>query len=286
MTQAYDSSLKKLFEGHAAEIIPHLFPGATFVGELNDEVLKPPLRADRIYVVDVSKTFAVAHVEMETKADAEMGYRLLEYYGILLKKHKKPLKSIVIYPFRTTLPESPLRITIDDEEVLTFHFRVVALWTLQAHYFMERHVIGFYPLLPTMQGATYQRLVDALNELKLVYNEDRRKLAEHVLWFGTFLKRTDMVSVEDKDRLEAYMDDLSSLLEENTFVQRFAAKARTEELRLVLEDIVKERFPTLTELVQQQEAQIIDPQVLRLLVRLMMRASDEAMAREILIAAA
>ncbi len=81
MAQAYDSSLKELFEGHAAEIIPYLFPGATFIGELNDEVLKPPLRADRVYMVDAGKIIAVAHVEMETKADAEMGYRLLEYFG-------------------------------------------------------------------------------------------------------------------------------------------------------------------------------------------------------------
>ena len=131
MAQAYDSSLKELFEGHAAEIIPYLFPGTTFIGELNDEVLKPPLRADRVYMVDAGKIIAVAHVEMETKADAEMGYRLLEYYGILLKKHKKPLKSIVIYPFRTPLPESPLRIKIDDEEVVysTIERRISMIWS-------------------------------------------------------------------------------------------------------------------------------------------------------------
>jgi hypothetical protein len=83
-------------------------------------------------------------------------------------------------------------------------------------YFIERHVIGFYPLLPTMQGATYRRLVDAIEELKLIYNNERRKLAELLLWFGTFLKRTDMVEEADKRKLEIYMNQFGSLLEENS----------------------------------------------------------------------
>jgi hypothetical protein len=288
-TQPYDSSLKALFEGHIAEIIPHLFPGARFSGELNDEVLKPPVRADRVYIVDVYNAVAVVHIEMETGADAEIAYRLLEYYGILLKKHQEPLISIVIYPFRTILPESPLRVKIGGEEVLTFHFRVIALWKLNAQYFIERHVIGFYPLLPTMQGATYRRLVDAIEELKLVYNNERRKLAELLLWFGTFLKRTDMVEEADKRKLEIYMNQFESLLEENSFVQRFAAKAdekaRLEELRRVLTDIVGGRFPALTDLAQVQGARLAEPEALRALVHSISRATDEKTARDILLMA-
>jgi hypothetical protein len=49
--QKYDSSLKILLEGLADQVLPELVAGAEVEAELNDEMLKPPLRADRVYTI-------------------------------------------------------------------------------------------------------------------------------------------------------------------------------------------------------------------------------------------
>ena len=333
--QPYDTTLKSLFEGHASEIISHLVPEARFVEELNDEVLKPPLRADRVYLVEVDTIYNVLQIEMETKGDPDIAYRLLEYYGILLKKHRKSLISVVLYPFRTTLPEPMLKVVVSEEEVLTFRFRVIALWKLQAQHYLDKHVIGLYPLLPTMQGATYDLLLQALDEMRVHYAENSRLLTERLLWFGIFLKRTDMLTEKDKRKMEETIDQFDSLLAESSFVQKKMAEARaiaearaaeaeaqaraaeaeaqaraaeaeakikiaeaevkaTKEaeaklterevrgLREILVDVVEGRFPPLMELAQQKVTEVKEPAVLRMLVKGMATAPDEATARWVL----
>ena len=85
--------------------------------------------------------------------------------------------------------------------------------------------MSIYALLPTMDGADYALLSQALDEMKERYAGQARKLATQLLWFGTFLRRTDTVSLEDKRRLQKKMDQFDSLLEENPFVQKKSAEA-------------------------------------------------------------
>ena len=67
-----------------------------------------------------------------------------------------PIISIIIYPFRVTMAESPLRIASKQEEYLTLHFKVLPLWKLDAEQYVRNHALSIYPLLPTMQGVTDQ----------------------------------------------------------------------------------------------------------------------------------
>src|SRR5947209_7130759 len=117
LNQPYDSSLKILFEGHAAEIMHHLLK-VEHVDELGTEVLKPPLRADRVYLMLYEGMLGILHAELETASDSEMDYRMLEYYGSLLRKYRKPILPVVIYPFRTALPTSPLLIFLGNSNEL------------------------------------------------------------------------------------------------------------------------------------------------------------------------
>ena len=41
--------MKSLLKEDAAEIIPHLLPGATLLEALDIEVVRTPMRADRVY---------------------------------------------------------------------------------------------------------------------------------------------------------------------------------------------------------------------------------------------
>jgi hypothetical protein len=284
--QPYDSSLKSLLEGLAAQVIPELLAGAKVEEELNCEVLKPPLRADRVYQIRYKGVSCILQVELETKAAAKIVRRLLEYYGILYRKYGKPIISVVIYPFRTTIPESPLRILIDGEEVLTFHFHVIALWTLDARYYVGRRVVSMYALLPAMQGATYNILKQALDEMKEEYHGQRRRLAEQILLFDTFLQRADIVSSEDKHKIEEYMDMFNSLLEESSFVRKKRAEGKIEgameALRQVIVEFVQTRFPALTVLAQQQVIHVNEPQRLHALFMQLAIVDGEDAAQKLL----
>lgn len=284
--QPFDSSLKSFLEGLATQVIPELLAGAEVEEELNDEVLKPPLRADRVYKIRYKGEKCILQVELETKADSKIAHRLLEYYGILYRKYHKPIISVVIYPFRTTIPESPLRIVVDSEELLTFHFYVIALWKLDAQFYVSRRVVSMYALLPTMQGATYTLLKQALDEMKEEHGEKRRRLAEQILLFDTFLQRTDTVSSEDKRKIEEYMDMFDSLLEESRFVRKKRAEGKVEgtmeTLRQVIVEFVQTRFPSLAALAQQQVAHVDEPQRLHTLVMQLAIVDSEEGAQKLL----
>ena len=127
VSQPYDSTLKALFEGHAPEVLYHLI-GAIYVDELPTETLKPSLRPDRVYLGWYQDVLVVLHLEMETASDSEIVYRMLEYFGILARKYRKPIVSVILYPFRASLPKSPLRIMIGEECIAELHFRVIPLW--------------------------------------------------------------------------------------------------------------------------------------------------------------
>jgi hypothetical protein len=288
--QAYDSSLKTLLEGLASQVLPELVSGVEVEAELNDEMLKPPLRADRVYTVLWRGVPCILHVELETKANANIACRLLEYNAILYKKHKKPVISVVIYPFRVKLPKAPLRIFVGSEEMHTFRYRVIALWKLRARSYLNRGVVGMYALLPTMRGATYELLKQALDEMKAFYGESRRRLAEQILLFDTFLQRLDTLSIVDKYKVQEYLDMFDSLLDESRIVKKKAAEAKAagevegeiKALRRIIIELVQTRFPALAQLAQQKVMQLSEPRQFHGLVMQIALAHDEAAARDVL----
>ncbi len=190
----------------------------------------------------------------------------------------------------------------EDEELLVFHFSVIAFWKLQAREYLKKHTVSMYALLPTMDGADYEVLSQALEEMKEWYVGQERRFAAHLLWFGTFLRRTDTVSPEDKRRIMQKMDKFDSLLEENPFVQKKAAEAeekgraegraeglvegeargKAEGLQKAVVTVIEGRFPPLAELAQQKVTQITKPDLLDVLLRQVVSASDEATARWLL----
>src|SRR5436305_91274 len=151
--QPYDNVLKSLFEGQEAEMLPCFVPGVEYLEVLNVEALRTPLRADRVYKVRHQGQDKIAHFELETNANSRMTYRLLDYHAYFLRKYDGlPVVSIIVYPFRTNVAVSPLREMSGREEVLTFHFRVICLWELDAEDFISKRVVSMYPFLPTMHG--------------------------------------------------------------------------------------------------------------------------------------
>ncbi len=192
--------------------------------------------------------------------------------------------SLIIYPFRTKLPVSPLRETSRQNELLVFHFKVLALWELEAKQYLKEHIVSMYPLLPTMKGANASTLLEAIDELKQHYDET--DLGRRLLWLRTLLARVKTLPQEDRHRVEERLHMFDSLLEDDPYIQAQRELGRVEgatrELQQAVVEVVQGRFPALGELAQQTVRQESRPDALHLLIKQISAAPDEVFTRQLL----
>jgi hypothetical protein len=285
--QAYDSTLKSLFQDQTVEMLSFFIEDVENPIELSETALRPSLRVDRAYLVQLKGKQRIIHMELETDTASDMPLRMLEYYGILYRKYRTPIISLIVCPFRTSITDPPLRVMDDEEELLVFHYRVVRLWKENASRYIDQHKIAVYALLPTMAGANYELLSQALDEMKVYYAGQSHRLANHLLWFKTLLQRSDTVSQADKERIGTKMASFESLLDEDPFVQRrwaegFAEgeakgeiKGKTEGLQFAVVTAVENRFPPLTDSIKEKISYIKQPDRLQLLLKATYTVSDE-----------
>ena len=304
--QPFDTTIKSIFKEDAAEILPHLLPGVTVVGVLDIKVLRPPMRTDRVYRVLYKDKPHILEVEVQAGADEDMEYRALVYHANLLRDHRLPVISLIIYLFQSTLPESPLRETSDDEELLTFHFKVLPLWILNAREYLNREVVSMYALLPTMQHANAEVLLQAIDHIVEYYQDDESKLGRQLLWLKILLHRAETVPMQDKHIIEERIDTFEKLFEEDEFVRKQRmlgerigfSKGKEEGISIgkeegfiegevqaaqrILVDIVSRRYPDLREMAQQKAARTKSVDALSEVIGLLFAAPSEEMARFIL----
>src|SRR5713226_4125426 len=57
----------------------------------------------------------------------------------------------------------------------------------------------------------------AINEMIQYYQNDETKLGFRLLWFKTFLERTNTVPLEEKRKVEERLDTFEQLLEQSSF---------------------------------------------------------------------
>ena len=289
--QPYDSALKSLLGDEVAEILPNLLPGAEYVGEQNIEIDRTTLRADLVYNIRYRGAPHILNMELQTDADEDMPLRMLKYHIGLYDKHRKPVISMVMYPFETSIPESPFRETSGAEVILLLHYKVLPLWKLNAQEFVRDHVVAMYPLLPAMKGANEQLLLQAIKEMEQRYKLPQ--LGNHLVRFRTILRRSRTLSQQDKQIVEDYMQIYDSLLESDpVFQQKLAlerALERSEAIqgcRNTIIEITKIRFPALTEAVRQRVAHIQQFEDLQQLTVQLATAPNQTAARRILLESA
>ena len=107
---------------------------------------------------------------------------------------------------------------------------------------------------------------------------------------GTFLRRTEMVSPQDKLRVEERLKMFDSLLEQDPYIQelkdRVAAEAEAKGkaegevkgLQVAVIEIVRRRFPALLDITQQRVERVRKPDALSQFVGQISTAPDEATA--------
>jgi hypothetical protein len=223
-------------------------------------------------------------MELQTDADGEMPIRMLKYHVGLYDKHRFPVISMVLYPFETSIPEPPFEEKTGDERLLTFYYRVVALWMLDAREFVRSRVVCMYAFLPAMKGASISLLLQAVKDMEQQYT--RSQFTRHFTRFKTILHRSRTLSEQDKKEMEEQLYTYDSLLDQDPEIQERIAQAKAEgEIQGVQETVVgfvEARFPALGELAQERVTLIRNTEVLRLLVKQVAALPDEDAARWLL----
>ena len=305
--QPYDNLLKSLLEGQEKQMLPYFVPGVEYVKTLDIEVVRTPLRVDRVYLVKQNRHKKIVHLEFESGPNNDMAVRLLDYHTYLYRKYKKlPVISMIVYPFPTKMAESPLREVDEKGEILTFHFQVLPLWQLQAENYVKEHAVVMYDILPTMQGADASLLHKAIDEMVEYYKGDDTRLAQEFRWMGIVIRRATSMSRTDKREIQERLTMWDDLMEKDPKMRKIRkemeAKGRTEGIKEGIQEGIQEgikegiaeglrkaivttvrlHYPDLTEFAQEKVAQINKPEKLDLLFEQVAVAPDEKMVRLLL----
>lgn len=314
--QPFDSSFKMLLDDQLLAFLSYLL-GVVIAEayELKESLfkrglLKPSLRVDALYRVRNAgqSTFYLVHIECETEpVREEMEKRLIQYFGLLFAKYYQVIVQVLLSPFKAeNLPEPIFSLQHEGRELVKHEFIVVAFSQHQAQELLDRQLVELYALMPTMAGATYERLMQALEAMEAFYEGQADRFRNHLLWFDAFLGRTATVSQSDKERIRREVGKHKSLLEEGFFFQQATQEARAKGLAEGRQEGLQEgevkglqegelkglqeaimtfivlRFPGLANLAQQQVPLITQRETLDRLIKEISVAFDEATVRSLL----
>jgi hypothetical protein len=282
----YDSTLKLLMEDQEYEVIKQLLPGARYIDVVNVELIRDPLRVDRVYRVWYKRSVHILHLEFETASESEMSFRLLEYHSFLLGKYKLPILSLIVYPFQTTVVESPLEEKSGDELLLTFTFRTLCLWRLSAEWYVRERILCMYSLLPTMRCVGARLLMQAIDEMAEYYKSNTQRLSGELFRFGLLLRRAERIPSEEKHRVLERLSMWDNLFEQDPKVRQMRAESELigeargiAAMQSTALEMLKRRFPTLVAATKADIESIKSFKALGHLIMEISLARNEAAAR-------
>jgi hypothetical protein len=290
----YDRALKSLMGDHVREMLPELLPGCEVEREENAELNRTTLRADLVYNIRYQGQPRVLDLELQTQPEGEMAYRMLVYHVELYGKYRKPVISMVLYPFETSIPEPVFHENAGFGTELGFQHSVLRVWELEAEAYLRRQVVCMYTLLPAMKGVTAAMLLYVIAEMERLYQGD--ELRRHLVRFRTILRRSKMLSEQEKQSVEERLQVYDSLLESDPYFQKRLARETDEARQIALEEglqkglregqqknlieLIALRFPALKELAQQQVPQFTtDDELLQLMQGIVIAPDEEAARR-------
>jgi len=311
--QRYDTTFKEWIEWQVSDILPVLLPGATYQQTLTIELIKPTLRADKVFKVLYIGEDRIFNPEFETGSDNKMASRLHVYNAILFHDHQIPVISMIIYPFRTTVAQPPLLIP-KDGGIIRFDYQILELYKQDAEQYVRNHVRCMYPMLPTMQGTDHLMIRRVMGELQEIYRDDVVPLAQQYIWINLLLERTTTISRSEKGEIFKELSMYEALWDQSPRVQQIRAESEAEgrmkgrmegraeglnlgltqgitqgitqgearALRRILVHIVKARFPALNDLAEQEAERLNKPDALDLLIQQIVIADDEKLVHWLL----
>src|SRR2546421_13006112 len=104
-SQQFDTTFKDWIRKVAPQVLPLFLPGATYEETLDVEIIRPTMRADKVFTGKYEGDDSIFNIEFQSTSDEEIVSRLLVYNSVLYRDHGLPVISMVVYPFRTKMEE-------------------------------------------------------------------------------------------------------------------------------------------------------------------------------------
>jgi hypothetical protein len=132
----YDKVFKENIEAAILSIMQNMLKiTAVSMQELPDDIQHTKERKPDVLkkVTDNQGNIFVLQIEFQVKDEPEMVYRMLDYYAMLERKYKLPVKQFVIF-IGSDKPKMPTHL---DREMLKFKFSIVVFSELDYHVFLN-----------------------------------------------------------------------------------------------------------------------------------------------------
>ncbi len=223
------------------------------------------------------------NVELQTKADKDIHFRLLQYHVGLHAKYRLPVLSVVLFPFARSVPRSPYQERGGDGVLLTWKYRVIALDTIEAEPFVREQAFCMYSMLPAMKGVTVKMLVQVLEEMRQHYTT--KEMEQHLTLFWRMLQKSQTLTKEEKEQVgEVIKVEFNWWIDTNPEIKKRIARAakaskqegELEDARQVVLQVVQAHFPKQLSLAQQRVSTLNKPDQLHRLLLDIIGAPDEA----------
>lgn len=91
----FDGALKQYFETERPGLLSQLTRGVGVKEFLNVEL--PSVRSRRVDLLILLNNDTILHIEFQSHNHRDMALRMAEYYFLLVRKYKKPVRQVVIY---------------------------------------------------------------------------------------------------------------------------------------------------------------------------------------------
>jgi hypothetical protein len=178
MAQDYDKIFKENIEDivlSLAEKILHIHPER--IEEIPDDlqrtIERKPDFLKKITTKKPANTY-ILHIEFQKEDEPKMAYRMLEYYGMLLRKYELDVHQVVFYISKN----KPTMVTHLQYQNLSFSYKLLDLQEVDYHIFLNSNQPEeiILAILGSFGKETPQKVVEnILNKLKTIKIETLRR---------------------------------------------------------------------------------------------------------------
>jgi hypothetical protein len=129
----YDLAMKRILTRARRGFLPLILPGAQWIAELATDLPATPRIVDLLWEIEYLQERLIIHVELQTRADEDIGLRIADYAIQIYRRYRLPVISTVIYLRPDAgIIESPFIIGTATRQQLICHYDIIRLWEIDA----------------------------------------------------------------------------------------------------------------------------------------------------------
>ncbi|HXQ25987.1 MAG TPA: hypothetical protein VN822_06240 [Candidatus Acidoferrales bacterium] len=170
----FDGALKDVFQQDRPTLLTLLTRGLAVKEFLNVEL--PKVQERRVDLVLSLEDGSILHIEFQSTNDRNMAYRMVEYWPLIKRRFKRPLRQVVLYVGQAR----PAIVNRLEEDDLQFSYGVMDIREIEAELLMKSGNHGDLALA-VLAGGGDARLRDILHQAAAVKGSRRDQLLAKIL---------------------------------------------------------------------------------------------------------